>query len=504
MSKVKHNIIANFLGKGWKALISLAFVPFYIKFMGIEAYGLIGIFASLQVIFSLMDMGLSTTLNREMARLSGSKEKADIQKLRDTLRTLEIPYWGIAVVLAVLMISLSWPIAQYWIKSEQLSITSVQRAVMIMGFVAAAQWPVSLYSGGLRGLQRQVLLNVIVAVFATISGVGAILVLWLFSPTVEAFFIWQMIVGILRVFTLAFFLWRVLPSSGKRACFRQKLLSDIWRFAAGMTGITLAAILLTQIDKIILSKMLTLKMFGYFVLANLVARSLMRIIAPIFSAIFPRFSQLIAIGDEKKLKDFYHKSCQFMSLMIVPAGMIIAFFSYNLMCLWTGNIETANHTYIFVSLLVVGTMLNGFMNLPYALQLAYGWTSLAFYCNVFAVIIMVPLTIVLVFRFQAIGGAIAYIILNSGYVIIAIQLMHRRILKDEKWRWYLQDIGRPVVIAFLSGGLCWQFSKGIEINYWYQNVVVLFCSSAFCFLTTACSIRFSREYMFNFLRKIKA
>jgi hypothetical protein len=44
MSLIKQNIIANFGGKAWQALMSLAFVPLYIKFMVIESYGLIGIF----------------------------------------------------------------------------------------------------------------------------------------------------------------------------------------------------------------------------------------------------------------------------------------------------------------------------------------------------------------------------------------------------------------------------------------------------------------------------
>jgi len=48
LSILKRNIIANFAGQGWTALMALAFVPLYIKFLGIEAYGLIGFFAMLQ------------------------------------------------------------------------------------------------------------------------------------------------------------------------------------------------------------------------------------------------------------------------------------------------------------------------------------------------------------------------------------------------------------------------------------------------------------------------
>ena len=89
--RVRHNLIANIFGNAWSAVMGLAFIPLYIQFMGVEAYGLIGVFISLQAIFAVLDMGLSQTLAREMARLSvfatGRKQMAD------TARTLEVIYW---------------------------------------------------------------------------------------------------------------------------------------------------------------------------------------------------------------------------------------------------------------------------------------------------------------------------------------------------------------------------------------------------------------------------
>ena len=65
---IKVNIAAHYLGQGWTALMQLAFIPFYIKYLGMEAYGLIGFFAMLQAGLALLDMGMTPTLNREMAR----------------------------------------------------------------------------------------------------------------------------------------------------------------------------------------------------------------------------------------------------------------------------------------------------------------------------------------------------------------------------------------------------------------------------------------------------
>jgi O-antigen/teichoic acid export membrane protein len=118
MSLLKKNIVANFTGSIWQTLMGLIFIPLYIKFMGIESWGLIGFFATLQVMFGLLDMGLSSTLNREMARLSALPHKE--QEMRNLVRTLEVIYWGVAVIIGIVVVSFSPFITHQWIKAGQL------------------------------------------------------------------------------------------------------------------------------------------------------------------------------------------------------------------------------------------------------------------------------------------------------------------------------------------------------------------------------------------------
>lgn len=198
--------------------MALVFIPLYIKFMGIEAYGLVGIFATLQALFSLLDMGLGATVNREMARLSVLPGKA--QEMHDLVRSLELIYWLIALVIGVAVMLLAPYIAHDWVNPGRLSPDLIQHAVMLIGLAMALQWPVSFYSGGLMGLQRQVLLNVLNIGVGTFRGFGAVLVLWLVSPTIFAFLIWQMLVSALNVALAGFFLQRSLPPkpAGRLSC----------------------------------------------------------------------------------------------------------------------------------------------------------------------------------------------------------------------------------------------------------------------------------------------
>ena len=342
-------------------------------------------------------------------------------------------------------------IANDWINADQLSPTTIQQALMIMGLVVASQWPLSFYVGGLMGLQRQVLLNAISAGMATLRSLGAILILWLISPTIQAFFCWQIVTGILETLLTAFYLWRSLPASNQKPRFRKESLLTVWRFAAGMSGISIVSLILTQLDKIVLSKLLTLEMFGYYSLAIVVANSLLRLTGPLFSALFPSFSKLVALGDQETLKDLYHQSCQLMSVAILPAAVVVSLFSAEILLLWTKSPVTVENTHRLVSLLIIGTALNGLVNLPFALQLAHGWTTLSFYKNVVAVIILAPMIVFLAINYGPVGAATAWIILNSGYVLIEIPIMHRRLLRGEMQHWYLADVGLPLAAVMAVG-----------------------------------------------------
>ncbi len=450
-NSLKKNLTANFAGTFWQALMGLIFVPLYIKYIGMESYGLIGIFSTLQVIFGLLDVGLGSTLTREMARLSVLPNKE--QETRNLVRTLETLYWGIAVFVGIAVVSLAPIIAQYWIKAGQLSPKTIEQSFLIMGFIMVFQMPIGFYSGGLMGLQKQVLLNVINVCMGTLRGAGAVLILWLVSPTIQAFLLWQFGISIINAFLFALFLWRNLPRSENKALFQTQLLGGIWRFTAGMSGISILAVILTQLDKIILSKLLSLEMFGYYSLASLVAMSLGRFFTPVFFSIYPRFTQLVSINDLDELKRLYHKSCQFIAVLILPIAVVVALFSYEVILLWTQNPVTAEKTHLIVSIMICGTALNGLMNPPYALQLAFGWTQLSVVKNIVALMILVPLIILLTMHYGPIGAASAWLMLNIGYVVFEIPVMHGKILRKEMWRWYWNDVSVPIMAGLSLAGL---------------------------------------------------
>lgn len=446
MSGLRHNLAANFTGQAWRAAMSLVFVPLYIKYLGIESYGLIGAFAVLQSSLVLLDLGVRNALTREMSRCSDGV--SDVQSLWDLLRSSEM----LALAVALLVTSATWwwsdLLATDWVQAETLPEPIVAHAFSMMGFVASLQFLENLYTGCLLGLQRQVAQNAIMCSVATLRGAGAVAILAWASPTLEAFFTWQAACSVIGLCSTAIAVYRALPIPLRSPRFSPERLRSIWRFSGGTFAISALALALTKADKILLSRLIPLDQFGYYIMAGSIAGALLFVVAPITTAYFPRFNRFLVVDDYASLQSAYHESAQLVSVTVGSVGAALVILAKPLLFAWTGDPVLSTKVAPVLSVLALGTMLNGIMWIPYQMQLAHGWTSLAIGINSIAVFTLIPAMVWVVPLYGSIGAAWVWVILNVGYVIFGVHFMHSRILPNDKWRWYIADVATPVSAAF--------------------------------------------------------
>ena len=479
---LKRNISANYFGAGWNALMTMAFVPLYIRYLGIEAYGLIGIFAMLQGLFSLLDLGMAPTISREMARLkSGVNEN---QTARNLLRSVELIAVCAALTMTVgLWTASSW-LARDWLMAKGLSISVMVHALEIMSCLIGLRIIDNIYRSALIGLQRQVLLNLIISVAATLRGLGALAVLAYLSNSIQAFFLWQLVVSWISIAMLSIATYSVFPGVKGRATFSVQALKNIGRFAAGTMAITCLSLLLGNMDKILLSKLLPLGVFGYYAFAVVVAQTPLGLVAPIAQAFYPRFTQLHSRDDREALISAYHSATQLVTVLLGAATVFMILFGHEALDIWTRNAVLSRRIYALAAVLSVGSLFNGLMTIPYYLQLSSGWTGLTVRINLFAIVLVVPALFVLVPEYGAMAAAWVWLALNAFYFIVTIPLMHRRLLPQEKWRWYIQDVTIPLIVTFAMGWLLRALLPTFAGNF--QNIGVLIVS-AFLLVMSAAS-----------------
>lgn len=435
------------MGQIWTALIGLAFVPLYIKYLGVEAYGLIGLFTVLQTGLALLDLGMTPALSKEMAYFTGGSRS--INSTKNLFKTIELITIILSIILFLLIYACSEWIASSWIQSNRFNEGEIAYLFNLMGFVAAIRFLESIYRSAIIGLQRQVLFNIENIILSTLRALGAVLVLVYISATLEVFFIWQAFVSILAIIVFKITTIKILPSPSIKGKFKLMELKSVWKFASGILGINIITFLITQSDKLFLSKLIDLKEFGFYTLATTISTSLFLLCAPITQAWFPKLSELNASNNLRKLKLQFHRASQLVIIFAGSAALVIIFFPELLLYLWTQNLKLSIETSSILIILMIGSLLNCIIIIPYNLQLVYGWTKLSLISNIVLLLIITPFYFIVIPRYGVLGAAWIWVFINACNLFIVFYFMFKRILNSEKWNWFFLDVISPLIVLII-------------------------------------------------------
>ncbi|HEX8355579.1 MAG TPA: oligosaccharide flippase family protein [Pyrinomonadaceae bacterium] len=447
MGRLERNTLANLFGATWSAAVGVLCVPLYVRLMGAEAFGLVGLFVTLQSVFVVLDLGVGATLSRELARLDA--QGGDARTQRDLVYTLQAVYWLMALLVGATVFALAPLVARHWVQPQSLSAEAVTSCVRLMGAAMVLQFPFAFYQGGLLGLQRQALFNALAAAAATVRAAGTLLALRFVAPDPETFFAVQIAAAAAGTGAAALLLWRCLPASGGVAGgFRPELIRRVWRFGAAYAANAFANMGLFQGDKIILSTLLPLEMFGYYALAQGVASGMYAVIISVDGAVFPQLSGLVARGGGRELAEVYHRGSQLMAVLLAPIAVVAALFPREVLYAWTGDAAVVENASLVLSLLVAGMLLHGVVQAPYFLQIAHGWWGLILSTNLLLLLAVVPLNILMARAYGGPGAALVWVLLNVCY-FLTFPMAHRWFLKGEQGRWLFEDVFLP-----LAGALC--------------------------------------------------
>lgn len=476
-SKLSRNIIANYLGKIWAIVSVYIFIPLYIKLLGIESYAVINFYSVLLVIMFFADAGLSATLNREIARSD------DRKYLRNLLYTIEILYFLVLLIVVLAICLLSDTLAKNWLHSDSIPISSVSYYIKIMGFCIAFQFATTLHNSGLMGFQKQVLSNGI-QISWNITRSGLVVIPLYFIPSLSTFFLWQLVVNIVFFLLTRFYLWRELRASDPPN-FDFKVIKVVGRFALGMMLMSVISSANSQIDKLVISKILSLTQFGYYSIASVLAQSPLILVTPISVAILPVITKLSEEKSNEKLCKIFHKYSFIVSTLASSLTVVLFIYTKDFVLIWTHDSYIAETTNKITKVLLVGGAFLAFQYMPYYLALANGHTKTNVRLGITIVICIIPSLFYCVSHYGLIGATIPWLFLNVvstfylGYFII------NKFLVGNFLQWILGDTLYPLMISSLVGVGMYSLTENLSKGYW-----VLLYSCVLCLVSVVLNYYF--------------
>jgi O-antigen/teichoic acid export membrane protein len=475
---LKKNVIANFIGQGWTALMNFIFVPVYVHYLGIESYGIIGFYATMFAFMTLFDFGLMSTVTKEIAVVNIKSDA--VARSRDVVRTFECLIFGLALLLALIVYFAAPWIGMEWFSAKKLSGQEVTSAIYFMGLMGVVRFIELFYRSIVIALQQQIILNILESISALAKGIGAWIIFEFMAPSLQLFFLWQSLVSLLMIVALMVLVYLRLPRKERPAKIDMHIVFSAKLFAGGMFGTAVFGFLFGQVDKLILSKLLTLEDFGVYSLASTVAGAIFIFVNPVAQAIQPRLMSQLATGDDTGFtRSFRLCSALLSALTGVFASMMVTS-GFQVMLIWTSSSALASRIAFLVALITLGNLFSIYVRILSLAQYASGWTSLSVYSGIAGFLTISPLLFVFTPKYGVIGAAWVWFSLNLIYFFTYYYVVFRRILIGQGVIWLSRDIFAPAVTALC---VTWLLSNLPSFSHGavFRGATLLAISALSCF-----------------------
>lgn len=434
---------AHLLARVASLASGIASIPMVTHALGNDALGLIGLQASLVAMLGLVDFGLPTAAARELATLGG--QEAHWEQQARIIRSFEALLWALAAVFMVVGLASATPLAESWLRVETEDRGNIREALAIIIIGVAVRFPIALYANVSFALGHHVLPNVIVSAFAALRILGGAIVLFAFQGSLGNFFLFQLFAGIGEVGMLAAAVW------WRRHGWSELPQLAPLRAAAGqsmiLTGISLTAVGLSQIDKVVLSKILLLGEFGIYSATYSIAAGLLAFSYPVCNAIFPGLSQSLDQRDFGRLEALVRWGTELTILLAVPLAAAIAVQAQaasDLLFFFRGKPHGFD---TILPLMILGGLAQAFVTVPHFFQIAQRRAAVVLWINAAFLPVYALMAFLAASLWGIDGAAIAFLLFN-----VARLLVHWIVLALEKrtftvWRKLPQSIAGLTLAA---------------------------------------------------------
>jgi O-antigen/teichoic acid export membrane protein len=260
------------------------------------------------------------------------------------------------------------------------------------------------------------------------------------------FFIFQAVVGVIETLIFAARAYQQMPTPNWHTGFDWALVKPILPFAANMSGAAILWIVLTQIDKVLLSELLPLHEYGYFSLVALITTGIMMLSNPVAQTLLPRLTVLMAEGRRDDMHALFLAAHRFICTFMFPLAALIALHADSMVYAWSGDQAAAQWCRSILPWYSLGSAIMAASAFQFYLQYAYGQMRLHMWYSVVSALITVPVMFVSIHYYGAMGAALAWFILRLVSFAIWPAIVHNKLAPGVHGQW-LRDVIRISVMT---------------------------------------------------------
>lgn len=401
---IKKNTLWNLVGSGAPLLIGAITIPYLLKEMKVELFGVLTLIWVLIGYFSLFDFGLGRALTQILSKLRYNENKQYLSDIA-SVGIILICYLGIigGVILAVL----ACPLGYNWLKINQV----FQDQVVVSLLIASIGIPLTTLTSGYKGILEAYLEFSYVNYLRMLLGVGNFalpaLSVYFFGANLPKIVISLVLVRLIVLLLHIICVSKLLEVKYVKLKPHKAIVNDFAAFGSWMTLSNILSPLMVTADRFVLSAIVGASVLAYYTVPFEVIIRLLIIPAALTGAFFPQISALLN-KDKKKAKVLFKQCVKLIFIVMFFICITIAIFSKIGLTIWIDK-NFADESWYVASILVIGILFNSIAQIPYATVQASGNVKATSIVHLTEFVVYIPLLIVSVYYFGIIGAACTWI-----------------------------------------------------------------------------------------------
>lgn len=354
------NIISNYFAYGITGVFSILIIPYYLRLFGINEWGIVALATSVQAMLTIFDLGLAQVMPSYISRSTNLEEKYKAYRIFSKIYLI---VGTIAFLVAQLFVNKyidNWIII---IESKKSIVEIIIRMSIVQFFF---QYLNGVNVGYWYGTQRITLINKRLILFFFVKHISAIILIKYFGAH-PIYYLLPFVIFTLFDYMSAVYLLRIEGAEFKKLKINFDDYKDIFKNNIGLCIAITFGLIVTQVDKFVLTKNIPVNKYGIYTLTYAMAMGILQLYLPVINALLPKVV-------ESERDNHYDSSIRFVLkyfhlFTIIPLILLIIF-SKKLLFLWTHNSEVAKEGEMSLRLLLTYVLFNIAVSINYLKFLA--------------------------------------------------------------------------------------------------------------------------------------
>jgi len=364
---ITRNWLLNLLGQGIPLFLGLLTIPWLLRYLGIERFGILSIAWAVLGYVGQFDLGLGRATTKFVAECLG---RGDIEKLPALIWTSvfsQLVFGGLA---AFLLLALTPALSNHILKISSVHLLEMKMVLLIL----AGSIPLVIATNSLRGVleadQQFTLINYIkipanISVFL-LPVLGIPLAIGL--PGIVLLLVLSRLATVLAYLLACF---RIFPSLRQRIALDLSLLRIMFAYGSWVTVSNLISPLLTYVDRFFIGAIISMAAVGYYTAPYEIVTKIWLLPSSLLATVFPAFSALQARESGERMEELYVRSVKSILITAGPVLLILAAFARQILGVWLGP-QFASRSASTLQILALGVFINCISFVPFGMLQGLG------------------------------------------------------------------------------------------------------------------------------------